>query len=183
MILPAAGAVVLRTSTTWHPHDLIKAHLGPLEELLLDADDHTGPADAHPSDQSLCIEAELVHNVESDQCAGPAQACTAVHCHSLPSARVTFHDGDEVADDCVVGTRAVRELHLMHVDLMLSEAGRVVQFPVQADNAAHVQVLKRVDQVCWAHITLTHHAIVPVNRSRGILRRGESYDLIRHDPA
>ena len=53
---------VIRSSSNY----LLKPILSADQKLLLLPDNHSSPTDPHPSNQRSCIEAKLVHNVETD---------------------------------------------------------------------------------------------------------------------
>ena len=120
-----------------------------------------------------------MHDVQTDQRAGAAQTCATVHCHGLAAARVALSQRNEVANDVVLGARAVGEFHFVNLDGVASEAASVVETVIQPDDALHVHVEELVDEVIWACVVADSH----VARVAWVLRRRERDDLIRNDPA
>ena len=152
-------------------HDLLKSVLSSYQKLLLLANDHASSADTHPSYKWLGFESVLVHDIKSNEGSSSTKSSSAVYSDGLPTSRITLSQGNEIANYPILRAGAIREFHLMNLDLVSCEAVSIVKFTVKPDYTLDIQVKELFYEVIWPHITDNFAA----RRIHRVLRRRESY--------
>lgn len=159
--------------------------------MLLGADHHAGPHEAHICDNLVCCEAIAVHEVCADQTASAAESGLAVHGNMFAmdiDGRV--REVDEFTHQIERWTRPIVK---DHVNVRDAEGGEVfsgIQVRIQADdktNVAGMKVLENIAEGRWEGageyllVSGGQHRLLLVRRRQRELRGREGEEVGR-DP-
>lgn len=118
-----------------------------VEPVLLRSDNHTGPHDAHESDDLVGSEGVLVDKVGADETTSTAEASFAVDGNDLVEVGHFLDEADELPDHGELGTSTIFEEHVDVLDADVLKLRSVIELRIEADDYADGVVLEVVEHM------------------------------------